>query len=93
MEKPGTAVAILPDRVEEKRETKSENGNRNKQVLKKEKVMKKVFATILAVALVAAIPATVSASGFQNCNQHGILTPCRAPMPPSGHTARLTSGG
>jgi len=52
--------------------------------------MKKVFATILAVALVAAIPATVSASGFQNCNQHGILTPCRAPMPPSSKGSKGT---
>jgi len=52
--------------------------------------MKKVFATILAVALVAAIPATVNASGLTGCNQHGILIPCRAPMPPNQKGSRGT---
>jgi len=52
--------------------------------------MKKVFATILAVALVAAIPATVSASGFTSCNQHGLMVPCRAPMPPNAKGSKGT---
>ena len=58
--------------------------------------MKKVFATILAVALVAVlVPTTVSASGgtmgfITGCNQHGLLVPCRAPMPPNSKGSRGT---
>ena len=53
--------------------------------------MKKVFATILAVALVAVlVPTTVSASGITGCNQHGLLVPCRAPMPPNAKGSRGT---
>ena len=55
--------------------------------------MKKVFATILAVALVAVlVPTTVSASGFTTCNQHGMLIPCRAPMPPSSKGSKGSTG-
>jgi hypothetical protein len=55
--------------------------------------MKKMFAAILVAILVAAIPATASASGFQMCNQHGMLIPCRTPMPPSSKGSKGTGSG
>ena len=55
--------------------------------------MKKVFATILAVALVAVlVPTTVSAAGFTTCNNHGLLIPCRTPMPPSAKGTKGSGG-